>query len=714
MKQILIKKGRALVAEVEPPHGQPGRVLVATAYSCISPGTEMSSVRGSGKSLVRRVMDQPGKALEAAKRAQAGGLSAIWAKARQAVEREATCGYSAAGVVLDVGPGVSGFHAGMEVAIAGVGHANHAEICSVPENLTVPVPAGVTLAAASTVALGAIAMQGVRRAEVAIGESVAVVGCGALGMLAIQMLKAAGCRVLAIDLDSERLALAHALGADATLNPTAEDPVAFGTHWSGGHGVDAVLLMTATRSSEPLSQAFRLCRRKGRVVLVGTVGPEFQREDMYVKELELRISTSYGPGRYDDHYELDGQDYPYGYVRWTEKRNMESYLALIAARNIDLGKMIGLTVPVDEADRAYSAFNGPDKPMLAVIQYPPNLAADEEPAPPKATRPAKSTAGSRVAVIGGGSFFKHMHLPILQSMAGNFQLVRTCARSAPSARAAAAGIDGCIPGTDADEVFADETVDLILIATRHDTHGKYVAAGLRAGKSVFVEKPLCLTPEEFTDIGEALRQTQGALLVGYNRRFSPQAREIREAVAARANPLMIQYIMNAGHIDAGHWTHGREGGGRLMGEACHLVDLFRFLVGHPVASFSVHPLRGITGDAGPLDNFSLTIDYQDGSVANLIYTAQGPRSWPKEHMKVFWDEKAMFLTDYIKLEGHGLKVRNAELKSQDKGHRNEWLALRDALRSGERFPIPWEELEETWKVCYQADQICRRGELPLA
>lgn len=710
MKQVFIKKGKALVAEVAPPPGQAGRVLVATAFSCISPGTEMSSVRGSGKSLARRVMEQPGKALDAVKRARAGGLGAIWAKARQAVEREATSGYSAAGVVVDVGPGVSGFHAGMRVAMAGVGHANHAEFCSVPENLLVPVPDGVDLSVASTVALGAIAMQGVRRAEVALGESVAVFGCGALGMLAIQMLKAAGCRVMAVDLDPGRLEFAGRMGADRVVNPLDEDPVAFATHWSGGNGVDVVLLMTATSSNEPLSQAFRMCRRRGRVVLVGTAGPEFRRGDMYAKELELRISTSYGPGRYDDLYELEGRDYPYGYVRWTEGRNMEAYLALVADGRVDVGALIGMTVPVEEADRAYAAFEGPDKPFLAVIRYP-QREDDEPAAAPAPSRPAAGSGGCGVAVIGGGSFFRNMHLPILRSLEADFRVVGTCGRSAASARQAAAGLAGCRAVTDAGALIGSPDVELVLIATRHDSHGDYVVQALNAGKSVFVEKPLCLTADEFERIGAAVKRGDGALMVGYNRRFAPHAREIRAAVGGRANPLMMHYVMNAGHLDATHWTHGRQGGGRLMGEACHIVDLFRFLVGHPVASFSVHPLRGAGGDAGPLDNFSLTIDYEDGSVATLVYTAQGPRSWPKEHLKVFWDEKALFLTDYLALEGHGLKVGTGVLKAQDKGHRNEWLALRDSLRRGERFPIPWEELEETWRLCHQADEICCRGEL---
>lgn len=710
MKQVLIKKGKAVVAELDAPQRQAGRVLVATGFSCISPGTEMSSVRGSGKSLTRRVMDQPTKALAVARRLRSGGVGALWAKAMDTMEREASCGYSAAGVVLDVGPGVSGIHVGMRVAIAGVGHANHAEICSVPSNLVVAVPDSVSLKNASTVALGAIALQGVRRVEPTLGEKVAVVGCGALGMLAIQMLKAAGCRVMAVDLDEGRLTMAGNLGADTVVHAGRENAVVHGTHWTHGKGVDAVLLTTATASNEPLSQAFRLCRRKGRVVLVGTVGPEFKRSDMYVKELDFRISTSYGPGRYDDSYELDGNDYPYGYVRWTEGRNMEAYLDLLASGQVDVSGMIGLSVPVDEADRAYAAFNGPDKPLLAVIEYPETERSGTPPTAPASARSPLAPGACKVAVIGGGSFFRHMHLPILRSLEEDFQLVRSCARSAPSARQAAANLPNCSAGTDPAAVFADPAVDLVVIATRHDSHGHYAAAALRAGKSVFLEKPMCLTQEEFKEVEASVNQGTGAFLIGYNRRFSPHAREIHRAVASRSNPVMIQYIMNAGYLDPGHWTHGQEGGGRLMGEACHLVDLFRFLVGHPVASFSVHPLRAAKGNAGPFDNFSLTIDYTDGSVANLIYTAQGPRSWPKEHMKVFWDEKSLFLTDYLSLAGHGLKVSGSELKQQDKGHRNEWLALRDALRSGERFPIPWEELAETWRLCHQADQACRYGD----
>ena len=711
MKQLVIKKGLPLAVDVSEPQGQPGRLLVATHFSCISPGTEMSSVHGSGKSLMRRVMDQPDKALEALSRIRSKGVGALWEKARSTMEREATCGYSASGLVLDVGPSVVGFHTGMRVAMAGAGHANHAEICSVPQNLVIPVPDDVDLADASTVALGAIAMQGVRRAEVSLGECVAVIGCGALGMLALQMLKASGCRVLVADLDPRRLDTARNLGADAVANPREEDVVARATHWSGGHGVDAVLVMASTSSSEPLSQAFQMCRRKGRVVLVGIAGTEYKRSDMYQKELDFRISTSYGPGRYDDHYELDGHDYPYGYVRWTEKRNMEAYLQLIACGAVKVSPMIEIRRPLAAVDEAYAALDSPAKPLMAILEYSQDADTLAKPPIQSGSIRASGVEGSRIsrlAVIGGGSFFNQMHLPILKAMPGAFEVTHACSRTGASARQVAARVPGCRDTTNPKDLFDATDVDAVLIATRHDTHGRLAAEAIRAGKSVMLEKPMCLTPDEFHEIEAALQTATGAFMVGYNRRYSPFAQAIQQATAGRSNPLMLQYIMNAGHLPAGHWTHGPEGGGRLMGEACHLVDLFRFLVGHPVVSVSCEPLRS-KADAQPTDNFSLTLGYGDGSVANLIYTAQGPRTWPKEHLKVFWDEKAAMVHDYLTMEGHGMKGLNQQLKDQDKGHRREWEVFHQALRAGNRFPIPWDELSETWRVCHVADSLCRKG-----
>jgi predicted dehydrogenase/threonine dehydrogenase-like Zn-dependent dehydrogenase len=643
------------------------------------------------------------------------GISALWAKARNTVDREGLCGYSAAGTVIDVGEGVEGFVCGMNVAITGSGHANHAEICRVPRNLAVPVPDGVSLVDACTVALGAIALQGIRRAQVSVGDQVAVIGCGALGMLALQMLKAAGCRVFAADLDARRLELSTRLGADATGNPGTEDVVAKAMHWSGGHGVDAVLVMAATSSGEPLSQAFRMSRRRGRVVLVGVAGGEYKRADMYAKELDFVISTSYGPGRYDDNYELDGHDYPYGYVRWTENRNMHAYLQLIASGSVQVAQLIEVRRPLHRADEAYEALASPIRPLLAIIEY--NGAVETV---DKADYAVVSVSPSKwvaplvghslgLGIVGVGSFVQAMHAPILTSAPTKFAVRYACSRSGTSARAMAAKTSGCRETTRIDEVLESDQVDAVLIGTRHDSHAAIAIRALRAGKGAFLEKPMCIKLDDFKLLQAAVENSSAPFMVGYNRRFSPFAETIRREAASRIQPMMIQYTMNAGFLPADHWTQGPEGGGRLMGEACHIVDLFRSLVGSPVVSVSCEPIRSTKG-ALPTDNFTLVLAYQDGSVASLVYTALGHRDYNKESMRVFFDEKVLVMDDYLELVAYGAPHAAIKLKSQDKGHRQEWDAFRASVLAGNRFAIPWEELMETWRVCYAADQICRRGE----
>jgi len=715
MKQVLVKKGQALVAEVPEPEALAGFVLVALRASCVSPGTEMAGIANSGKSLMQRVIEQPDKAKAALERMRKEGIGKIWQQAKEKFESSSVSGYSAAGVVVDLGSGVDGFRRGMRVAVAGAGLANHAALVAVPVNLCVPVPDEVSFADASSVALGGIAMQAVRRAEVTLAEKVAVIGCGPLGLLAIQMLHASGCRVFATDLDERRLGLAKEFGAEQALSPAAEDVVKRAQHWSGGMGVDAAIVFSSTASGEPVSQAFRMSRRKGRVVLAGVAGGEYKRDEMYMKELDFLISTSYGPGRYDDDYELRGNDYPFAYVRWTENRNMAAYLELLSQKRVLVAPMIEVEVPVEEAASAYEKLKAPERPLLAVIHYD----FEKEAEPPAEVVEAKWAGvepGKPVglALVGAGSFVRAMHVPILKGMSEQVRVPLVISRTGPSATACAETLPGSRATTDFPEALRDSGVHAVLIGTRHDTHAALAIQALHAGKAVFVEKPMCLTPAEFVDLEGAVKSNAAPFMVGYNRRFSPFARRIREEVADRIHPLMIRYTMNAGYLPPEHWTQGLEGGGRLLGEACHIIDLFRSLVGHPVVSLSCSPLRGANPAARGNDNFTLTLEYADGSVATLIYSALGHPDIPKERMEVFFDQKAFILDDYVSMSAHGLGGARINLKSADKGHQAEWGAFISAVASGERFPIPWEELVETWRVSWQADEICRTGASLLA
>ena len=721
MKQLIIKKGSPVVVQVPPPSAVAGFILVEVRASCVSPGTEMAGMAASGKNLLQRVMAQPEKAKAALAQMRSQGISAVWNKAIHNMEKESGCGYSAAGVVIDVGPGVAGFHVGMRVAVTGAGHANHAEQVAIPVNLAVAIPDGLGFAEASSVALGAIAMQGVRRAGVSLGERVAVIGCGPLGLLAIQMLKAAGCKVFASDLDAGRLEIASQLRADSTANPANEDIVKRATHWSDGRGVDAVLVFAATSSSEPLSQAFRMCRRKGRVVLAGVAGSEYKREDMYAKELDFVISTSYGPGRYDEDYELNGRDYPFGYVRWTENRNMAAYLDLLASGTVDVTSLITVKERLEDAAEAYERLKAPDRPLLAVLECgSSNNGCSGENPPASAGSPVVEVTGRwqapaagqplGIALIGAGSFVQGMHVPLLKAMTGKVSIPWSCSRTGLSARNSASMIPGCKATTRYAEVLEDPAVHAVLIGTRHDTHAALAIQALQAGKAVFLEKPMCLTAEEREALRAAVEASDAPFMVGYNRRFSPFAEKIRRESAKRIHPLMIQYTMNAGYLPGEHWTQGPEGGGRLLGEACHIIDLFRSIVGHPVREISCTPLRSKNPAAFATDNFSLTISYVDGSVATLIYTALGHKDVAKERMQVFFDEKTFLLEDYLTLKAHGSKNAGMELKIQDKGHGAELAAFAAAACGGERFPIPWEELLETWEISHHADRICRSGD----
>lgn len=713
MKQVVIKKGQPLVVEMPEPNAMPGFVLVDVRASCVSPGTEMAGIAASGKSLLQRAMEQPDKARMAIRQMREQGFREVWQRARQKFDREGLCGYSAAGEVLDVGPGVEGFHRGMRVAVAGAGLANHAEVVAVPVNLAVPIPEGVDFEQASSVALGAIAMQAVRRAERTLGERVAVIGCGPLGLMAIQMLVASGCRVLATDLDPRRLELARTFGAELAVDPSKEDLVTLSKHWSAGVGVDAAIVFTATASGEPVSQAFRMCRRKGRVVLAGVAGGEYKRDEMYAKELDFVISTSYGPGRYDNDYELKGVDYPLAYVRWTEKRNMEAYLGLIAGGRVGVAELLEVRCPIERAPEAYEQLKSPRKPLLAVLVADPveesgEAAVAEPPTADWSAPPDGSPMG--LALVGAGAFVQAMHVPIIKAMGECVRVRHSIGRTGASARASAAHFDGCAAGTGLDAALRDPEVHAVLVGTRHDSHARLAIDALRAGKAVFVEKPMALHPDEFNELVPVVEGSAAPYMVGYNRRFSPFAARIRELAGDRNHPLMIQYQMNAGYLPAEHWTQGPEGGGRLQGEACHLVDLFRSLVGHPVVEVSCTPLRSARGGAFPTDNFSLTLGYADGSVANLIYTALGNRGIPKERMQVHFDEKSIVLDDYRTLRCHGIEGSDLELKQQDKGHAAELESFRRAVGTGERFPIPWDELCETWSVCWQADRTCRAGD----
>ena len=687
MKQVLVRSGAVVVEEVPAPTPGPREILVRVAYSCVSAGTELAGLRTSALPLYRRALKQPEHVRRALEMIREQGVVRTWERISGKLAAGTPTGYSASGTVVAVGREVEGYAVGMRVACAGAGIANHAELISVPVNLAVPVPESVTLVDASTVTLGAIALQGVRRCQPTLGESVVVLGLGLLGQLAAQLLRANGCRVLGVEVNAARLELARGLGFHTLLDPGAGDWVAQVLRLTEGAGADAVIVTASSASPEVISSALRCCRRKARVVVVGDVSLQIERSDLYAKELDLLISTSYGPGRYDPLYEEGGQDYPLAYVRWTENRNMQAYLDLLAGGAVRLEALRAGVFEVDRAARAYEELKS-DARMIAVLAYPERPEAHSRTVA-LGTAPVPS-GKIGVALIGAGSFAQGMHLPNLVKLREEFALRAVISRTGANAKAVATHYGAAYASTSIEEALADPQVQLVIIATRHDSHARLALEALEAGKHVLVEKPLALSEPELARI-EAFfdsRAQAPILMTGFNRRFAPAVQRLRAALAERSAPVLVNYRMNAGYLPDAHWAHGPEGGGRNIGEACHLYDLFQALTGSTwtqCTALALAPRRGAFRGA---DNFVASARYADGSLCTLTYTALGARDYPKERMEVFCDGAVWSLDDYRSLSVTGRAPVHWAAKSAAKGQFEELRELGRALREGGPWPIP--------------------------
>lgn len=708
MKQVLVKQGQASVEKVPAPRAEKGSVLVRVDHSCISIGTEMSGMRASGVPLWKRALRNPDKVLMVMKMATTQGVGKTRALVEGKLQSGDPTGYSVAGTVIAVGEGVTDIAPGARVACAGAQFAHHAEVVRVPRNLTVPVPDEVSLAHASTVTLGAIAMQGVRRANPTLGETFVVVGLGILGQLTVQMLKANGCRVIGLDLDAARVDLAVELGADVGIKPDETDAIERVTRLTDGYGADGVIITAAAQTSEIVSNAFKMCRRKGRVVLVGDVGLDINREDIYAKEIDFLISTSYGPGRYDAAYEEHGLDYPIGYVRWTENRNMGEYLALIADGRIDLSPMISRVYEIDDAGQAYADIKaGAGSLLMVLLHYPDTGEVAHTVANPRAE--AGRPGAVRIGLIGAGGFAKGMHLPNIKAQPELMTLAAVSSRTGHNANATALQYGASYGTTDDQSVIADPDVDAVLIATRHDLHARLTLEALHAGKHVLVEKPTGITRDEVEQVMAFYREaedtgiTPPVLLTGFNRRFSPFTVRLRELVDGRADAMHVVYRMNAGYIARDHWVHGPEGGGRNIGEACHVYDLFTFLTGARVTLCQAAAITPRTGTYQRNDNFTATFTFDDGSVATLVYTALGSGEHPKEQMEVFCDGAVYVLDDYKALRVVGSKAAGVETSLVDKGQAAEVAAFAKAIRDGGEWPIPLWQQEQAMRMAFDVE-----------
>lgn len=701
MKQALIQDGKIVVWEVPCPVVDKGCILVAVEHSCISIGTEMSSVRSSAVPLWRRALKQPDKIIWVLNNVRTGGL----ARTRQLVEGKVSSakatGYSAAGTVVQVGEGVEGFAIDDRVACAGGQCAYHAEMICVPVNLAVPIPDNVTSADASTVALGAIALQGVRRATPTLGENFVVIGLGIIGQITAQILKANGCRVIGMDIEPDRIETALALGMNLTLGLDGDPPLDRVARLTNGVGVDGVIITAATPSSEVISNAFSLCRKKGRVVLVGDVGLDIKRQDIYAKEIDFFISTSYGPGRYDRRFEEEGLDYPISYVRWTENRNMQAYIDLLSIGRIKIEPLVSAIFPIESAAEAYARIEDPSRKPLAVLLSYRTPAKQSDMC--NVIRTHKLTSASsdkvRVGIVGVGSFLKGTHLPNLRAQIDRYKVTAVVSKSGHNAADTARQVGATIIASDLAQVVADPEIDAFIITTRHNLHAPMTLAALRAGKHVLCEKPLALTHNELSEIKafyDNLPSNQPAplLLTGYNRRFSPYARRIKEILADKTNPLIINYRMCGGYMPPDHWIHGPEGGGRNLAEACHIYDFFNYITGARVAGISATAIRPKSMYYSARDNFVATVAYEDGSVATLSYTVMGSKDYPKEQCEIYCDGKVLVLTDYQSLTISGSKAKGLKTPVQDKGHNQELVEFAESILHGTEWPILlWQQIQ---------------------
>ncbi|KIM06099.1 MAG: oxidoreductase [Sulfurovum sp. AS07-7] len=704
MIQAIIKKGKVLGEQIPAPNVSKGSLLIKVVNSCISAGTEISGVSNSGKSLIKRALEQPENVKKVLNMVKSDGIASVYLKVKGKLDGGNPTGYSISGVVIAVGEGVTDFQIGDSVAAAGAGLANHAEYVDVPKNLVMKTPKGMSFKDASTVTLGGIAMQGVRRSDLKLGEMCVVVGAGILGLLAVQMLRLSGVRVAVTDFDDRRLEIAREYGAELIINPSREDVVSTITNWSDGYGADAVLFTAATGSSEPLSQSFRMCKKKGKVILVGVVGMEIKREDMYAKELDFLISTSYGPGRYDKNYEEKGFDYPYSYVRWTENRNMTEYLRLVHTGAIKLDKLIDANYPIERVTEAFELLQvSGAKPLMVLLDY---GMADLTQLENYLNHDRKVVLNNNplqkniinVALIGAGGFATGMHLPNIAKLSNKYKLHAVMNRTGHKAKAVAEQYKANYATTNYEDILNDKDVDLVLISTRHDSHAELSLRALQAGKNVFVEKPLATNQEDLDKIKafyESDTPNKPVLFTGFNRRFSKYTTEIKKHTDKRINPMMIRYRMNAGFIPLDHWVH--EDGGRMVGEACHIIDLMTALTNSKIESISVESLTPKTDNYSSSDNKSITLKYADGSVASIEYFANGSKELAKEFMEVHFDGKSIIMDDYKSIQGYGVKLTDIKDEISQKGQYEELEALYETIKGNKKeWPIElWDMIQTT-------------------
>jgi predicted dehydrogenase/threonine dehydrogenase-like Zn-dependent dehydrogenase len=725
MKQLLqdARTGELQIAEVPAPQLLPGCVLVRVAASLVSAGTERASAEFASKNLLAKAKARPDLVRDVMAKMQRDGLASTMQTVRSRLNQPQSVGYSSAGLVVAVGDGIADINVGDRVACAGAGYAVHAELACIPRMLVAKIPgrgeatSQVSYEEAAFGTVGAICLHGIRTAEVALGDTVAVIGLGLLGQITVQLLNAAGCRVFGMDLLQQRADLAIASGAEAACTGVREfRDLCF--QKTGGVGVDSVLITAETPSSEPVNLAAELARDRAIVVAVGTVGMELQRKLYYEKELDFRISRSYGPGRYDAAYEQKGRDYPIGHVRWTETRNLAAFLQFIADGKLNLQSLITHRFPMEQATRAYDLITGNtgETFLAALITY---AGAESETAPNSSDKilvaaVAPSAGSIGLGVLGAGSFAQNTLLPALKEIAG-VSFIGVCNATGPRSRHAADKFGFSYCSNSEVELLQDSKIDAVLIATRHHLHARQALAALRAGKAVFCEKPLCLNEDELAALVSAATGNHAPLLtVGFNRRFAPMAVQMKTFLAEIHEPLAIHYRVNAGYIPTDHWVNDPEqGGGRILGEVCHFVDFLCFLTGACPTEVQAQTV----GNPGQysMDNVVASLKFENGTLGTISYLANGDKSASKERVEVFGGGSVAILEDFRRLElvRNGRKQITRARWGQDKGHKAEMQAFVDALRGKTSAPVPLEQVVGSTLATLRLQSSCQTGQ-PLA
>lgn len=714
MKAVLqnVKTGVIAVEDIPAPQARPGTVLVRNACSLVSAGTEKSVLEFSKSNYLQKARQRPDLVRKVLLKAKNDGLWQTYQAVSNLIDQPIQLGYSSAGTAIAVGEGVTDIAVGDRVACAGLFVATHSEVVAVPRNLLVPVPDGVNMEQGCFVTLGAIAMQGTRLAPLELGEHILVYGLGLVGMISVQLAVAAGCRVIGVDLEPAKVELAGKLGADGVVAGPAM--VSTILHMTGGFGVDKVLMCAATSSNEPIETVPQVTRQKGVVVIVGDVGLNVPRRAYFEKEIDIRISRSYGPGRYDPSYEEGGIDYPYGYVRWTEGRNMASFLDLLARRRIDMAPLISHRFDVEQALSAYALIEGTVRePYLGIVIRYPQTDASAAPVHLVERRTAPAAGDVTIGMIGAGNFAKAFLIPAFAKAGGRFQAI--CTAAGVSASTVAKKYGAAVATTDAAAVLSDPAVRLVVIATRHDSHGGYVVDALSAGKAVFVEKPPAITLDELERVASAYRAADAAgrapfLAVGYNRRFSPLARVMRDTLRRTTEPMSIMYRVNAGFVPPSEWVHDpRTGGGRIVGESGHFVDFIAYLVGTPVVSVSASAIPATRTPKS--DVVTITVDFADGSIGTVHYFANGDPRMPKEYVEAFCGGACAQLSNFRSLAVYGAKASGrTRYFNQVKGFEEEAEAVIGALRAGGPAPIPFNQLYATSKATLLVEQAITSGQ----